>query len=82
MNSANTDEQTQNCWEIVDCPPDVRMKCRVYHLQGGQDCWFFNDVGVGGPRIKAHIGCLDCPIYKKKLDFYSKLKKPKEVQVK
>jgi len=82
MGSTITEESEQNCWEIVDCPPNVRMKCRVYHLQGGQDCWFFNDVSIGGPREKGHVGCLDCTIYKKKLDFYSKLRKTKQIEIK
>jgi len=82
MISTSAEEEIQNCWDFVNCPLEFRMKCRVYHLQGGEDCWFFNDVGTGGPRTKEHIGCLDCPIYKRKLDFYSKLKKSKTMQIK
>ena len=67
----------QNCWELIYCPPECRMKCNAYNLEGGEDCWFFNDVSTGGPRKKQHIGCLDCPIFKRRLEVCSVLKKTK-----
>jgi aminopeptidase C len=60
------EKEFQKCWEFVNCPDEYIKKCTAYNLNGCEDCWFFNDVGIGGPRRKDHIGCLDCPVYKKK----------------
>lgn len=66
--------KARNCWELIYCPPECRTKCIAYTLEGGEDCWFFNDVSTGGPRKKQHIGCLNCPIFKRRLEDYSILK--------
>jgi hypothetical protein len=66
MSDIDGEKIFQKCWEVVNCPDDERKKCTANNLNGCEDCWFFNDVSIGGPRKKDHIGCLDCPVYKKK----------------
>ena len=29
-----------NCWEIVDCSPDIREQCLAYQSGQGHLCWF------------------------------------------
>jgi len=32
----------QDCWEAVDCPPEMREACPAWEFQQGNLCWFFN----------------------------------------
>ncbi|MCX6743153.1 MAG: hypothetical protein NT116_02855 [Candidatus Parcubacteria bacterium] len=57
---------SQNCWEFMGCPLNIRDACIVYELDMGKECWFMMLSKKGCPRSKIlKNGCFDCAWYKK-----------------
>ena len=53
--------ETNNCWEFLNCPEDIRNKCEVFKLDSGKECWFLGD----GKCACSNTACFDCDWYKK-----------------
>ncbi|MFC1964100.1 helix-turn-helix domain-containing protein [Chloroflexota bacterium] len=37
-----SDESSQDCWEIRNCPNEWKERCSAWEYQAGQLCWFIN----------------------------------------
>lgn len=47
------------CWEVMNCPPERRMACPVFH-NGNQPCWqVFRD-----PDGRLKEACLQCKVFR------------------
>jgi len=55
-------ENKRICWELRNCPPEIRDTCAAYLLNGGRFCW----LAAGGcpaacnPGARGFEGCLKC----------------------
>ena len=57
-------KEPQNCWEFMNCPEDVRMKCIAYIMDKGKKCWAVATAMC--PRVKRDFQhCWECPWFKK-----------------
>jgi len=39
---ADTDNQQKNCWEILNCSEELKLKCPAWEFNSGKFCWFIN----------------------------------------
>jgi len=46
------------CWEVIDCPLEVREKCPQY-TEFNKPCW----VGKDCPEQEREVVCRECPVY-------------------
>lgn len=58
----------QKCWDIMNCPPDRRVKCPAYNSEDDR-CWLIPNTWCGGElqgdvASKQHR-CMNCSSYKK-----------------
>lgn len=35
----DSDYKPSNCWEVMNCPEEIRKKCWAYRLNLGKECW-------------------------------------------
>ena len=60
-------KESENCWEFMDCPEEVRDNCPAYKLNKGRMCWAVAAyVEKGCPKLKRDFEyCHECPWFKK-----------------
>jgi len=46
------------CWEVINCPVEVREKCPQY-INSNKPCW----VGRDCPVLEREETCRECPVY-------------------
>jgi len=60
------------CWEIVNCPPDLRDTCTAYRSRQGHLCWFLTGTVCGGRRLHnwddKKARCSVCPVFQRLTD--------------
>lgn len=42
LSSIHAPDKKKECWEIMDCPPEVKRACPAWEFQVGDLCWFVN----------------------------------------
>lgn len=62
----------QNCWDILECPDQVRQQCPAWEFKSGTHCWFINGTICNHQaqknwHEKIRI-CRECPVFKIQLD--------------
>ena len=66
MKKMNSKSETQNCWEFMKCPEEIRQKCQVYGKSLGREGWLVTkDATTRCFACKKYDSCMDCPWYKK-----------------
>lgn len=61
-----TRDITVNCWEVMDCPEDIRQKCPAFEAEEKQ-CWLIPNTWCGGTQqgnfeSKRHR-CMNCKFF-------------------
>jgi len=64
----SSDQKSETCWEIRNCPAEWRENCAAWEFKAGYFCWFINGTfcqGQGqenwGKKIKL---CRQCEIFR------------------
>lgn len=62
----------QACWEVQDCPEQLRDKCPAWEFRAGHLCWFINGTICRGQVQKDWASkmkiCRQCVVLKSLLD--------------
>jgi len=49
----NSNKDTRPCWEVMQCPIEVRERCPAWEFQIGTLCWFINGTICKGTEKEA-----------------------------
>ena len=64
-------EITQNCWEVMDCPQQLREKCPAY-MNTDHRCWLIAGTWCGGDLQKDLVNkqerCINCEFFQEVTD--------------
>jgi len=67
----SSDENTEPCWEIRNCPAEWRRNCTAWEFKAGYFCWFINGTFCQGEcqdnwetKIKL---CQQCEVFRSML---------------
>ena len=64
-----TNRDTEKCWEILDCPEELRKECPAWEFHSGDLCWFINGTICSGKAHKTWQDkieeCRSCPVFAK-----------------
>ncbi len=63
-----TNYSPPNCWEVMNCPKDLRKMCWAYRLNLGKACCILREKARKEFNWKNPKGCTNC-------DFYSYISK-------
>ncbi len=58
------------CWEIRDCPVEMRETCAAYTIGKGQFCWFVGNKDCKPPHPaepEDALPCMSCPVVQRLL---------------
>lgn len=58
----NTNKESQNCWEFMNCPKNDKEECLVFQNDMGKECWFVPHIKKACPE--KYDDCTRCPWYK------------------
>ena len=61
------------CWDIQDCPSDLKESCPAWEFQSGHLCWFISGTMCQGEvhgnwESKMNV-CRSCKVFRSRLDF-------------
>ena len=63
----NDNSDTEKCWEILDCPEELRENCPAWEFHSGDLCWFINGTICSGKAHKTWQDkikeCRSCPVF-------------------
>ena len=62
----------KSCWDIQDCPVEIKEKCPAWEFQSGHLCWFISGTICQGEvqgdwNSKMKI-CRECKVFRSMLD--------------
>ena len=57
------DNKLSNCWEVMNCPKNLKKKCWVYRFNLGKECWILRKKARKGLNWKNPKGCNNCDFY-------------------
>lgn len=62
----------QNCWDIQDCPVEIKDKCPAWEFQSGHLCWFISGTICQGEvqgdwQSKMKL-CRKCEVFRSMLE--------------
>jgi transcriptional regulator with XRE-family HTH domain len=64
-----TNRDTEKCWEILNCPEELRKECPAWEFHSGDLCWFINGTICSGKAHKTWQDkieeCRSCPVFSK-----------------
>ena len=67
MKASTLENESQNCWEFLNCPKKIREKCNAYRQNSGNECWLvWAKAETGCYGNKKYNGCLNCSWFQKK----------------
>lgn len=63
-----SNNNTNTCWETLDCPSEWRNECTAWEFKAGHFCWFVNGTFCQGKvqknwQDKIQV-CRQCKVYK------------------
>jgi hypothetical protein len=66
-------EGGKTCWEIQDCPTEIRQKCPAWEFESGHLCWFISGTMCQGEirgnwESKMKI-CKKCEVFRSMVEF-------------
>ncbi|MBI9089490.1 MAG: helix-turn-helix transcriptional regulator [Desulfobacterium sp.] len=60
---------TEKCWDILECPQELRTQCPAWEFHSGDLCWFINGTICSGKAHKTWQDkieeCRGCPVFAK-----------------
>lgn len=62
-------EDLKKCWEVLNCPDELKKKCPAWEFNSGDLCWFINGTICNGKVHKTWREkiqeCRICPVFLK-----------------
>lgn len=67
-----SDVKARNCWDILQCPEEVKRHCPAWEFKSGSLCWFINGTICNRKAMKNWqekiTVCRACPVFKAQFD--------------
>ena len=64
-------EHFRPCWELKDCPDELRLNCPAWEFKSGDLCWFINGTICDGAGQDSWTDkmkiCRKCPVFASRL---------------
>jgi transcriptional regulator with XRE-family HTH domain len=58
----------RDCWDVLNCPDEVKQQCPAWEFKSGKLCWFINGTICNCQAKKdwqdKMIICRSCPVFK------------------
>ena len=58
-----TNYKPSNCWDVMNCPKDLRKECWAYRLNSSKECWIVREKAHKEFSWKNLEGCNNCDFY-------------------